>query len=502
MLLSSKRSRKRVRRTRTSIENSSRVPGRPVKPPCELVPSRKKLKAEARRVYDQHSASPNMTSFELSPLERLPVEIIQHIFFDALEVNLANVSQTLNRALSQESIYHALILFAYFDDDGRHPVEHRHFRPAQFRRISLEDRLQLQVGILKCRWCTLGRIKSCMPTLGRLVMVQAWHEERDFEQKTFHDLLQGRDRAPQEMIRVPNEDLLQIAPLPQLDDELEMQQHFSVALSSVYYSQLGEDQVVGPVSANGFLPFIQCWDYFPIVPDNPDGLVHKIVGYARAALGAMVVPDKLLEGSPWTRQKLEFLQLLRQGLRYRRHSDFIILRASAMIKGMESAITEGNVMILRVLVELHERIASLYQDGPDLDRNYERILTTEEDSNPSLDALPPQLFHLATKQGSNGSALLSLLIRVSWRSVHPDDPILTGWALRAAAKGDPIGRWLRKYMAGEYGEDFRQRPVFINGAVSWRLREEDYPFPEKSFTEEVGYIHDHAADKPMRRWPG
>ncbi len=452
--------------------------------------------------HEQQSKSTTVSSPALSSLETLPLEIVQHIFFDALEVNLASASRTLNQALSKESIYFALILFAYFDDDGRHPVETKHFRPAQFRRISLEDRLQLQVGILKCRWCTVGRVKACMPTLSRLVMVQAWYEERNFERKTFRHLLQGQDRAPKDIIRVPNDELLQFAPLPELDDDPEMQQHFSVSMSSPYYSQVEGDQLVGPVSTNGFLPFIQSWDYFPLVEDNPDGLVHKIVGHARAAVGAMVMPDKLLEGNPWTREKLEFLQLLRQGLRYKKHSEFIIIRASAMIKGMESAITEGNAMILRVLIELHERIASLYQDGPDLDRNYERVLTTDLDSNPSLDSLPPHLFHLAAKQKSGSSILLSLLLRVSWRSVHPDDPVLTGWALRAEARGDPLGRWLRRYMEGTYGDDFRQRPVFINGAVSWRLREEDYPFPETSFTVEVGYIHDHAPDKPMTRWPG
>ena len=502
MLLPGRRSQKRAKHTSSSDESSSRRAGRPFKHRVERVPNRKKLKEEARKFHDEHSHSTKMAPLALSLLETMPVELIEHIFFDALEVNLANASRTLNQALSKESIYQALILFAYFDDDGRIPVETKLFRPAQFRRVSLEDRLQLQVGILKCRWCTVGRIKACMPALSRLVMVQAWHEEQKFEKKTFRHLLQGRNRAPKDLIRVPNDELLAIASLPEVDDDFEMQQHFSASMSSPYYSQAQEDHLIGPVSTNGFLPFIQCWDYFPLIEDNPDGLVHKIVGHARAALGAMVIPDELLSGSPWTREKLEFLQLLRQGLRYKKHSEFIIIRASAMIRGMESAIAEGNVMILRVLIELHERIASLYQDGPDLDRNYERVLTTSTDSNPSLDALPPHLFHLAAKRTSGSSALLSLLLRVSWRSVHPDDPILTGWALRAEAKGDPLGRWLKRYMEGFYGDDFRRRPVFINGAVSWRLREEDYPFPETSFTSEVGYIHDHAPDKPMTRWPG
>jgi hypothetical protein len=476
-----------------------------MKPPAELAPSRKERRVQAQKIFDQHSEFRNMAPVPaLSSLEMLPVEIIQHIFFDSLEVNLANTSLTLNRALSQEAIYHALILFAYFDDDGHHPVETRHFRPAQFRRTSLEDRVKLQIGILKCKWCSLDRIHACMPALSRLKMVQEWHQERNYEQEKYQRLLRGSDRAPKEIIRVPYErPILDIAPLPELDDDAAMQQHFSSKISSQYWELRPEvaANLVGPTSPEGFLPFMQCWEYYPSPEDNSDGLVYKIIGCAAGILGVMVIPDKLLEGNPWTDNRVSFLQLLRQGIRYKKHSEYLLIRASAMMRGMESAIHEGNSDVLRVLIELHDRIAGLYQDAPELDRNYERITTSDLDSNPSLDALPARLFHLASKQGPAGSALLSLLIRASWRSIHPDDPVLTGWALRAEASGDRLGKWLKKYMEGAYGDDFRSRPVFINGAVSWRLREGDYPFPEESFTAEIGYIHDHAPDEPVRPWP-
>ena len=445
-----------------------------------------------------------MADSTLSPLEQLPVEIIQHIFFDSLEVNLPSASQTLNRALSKKSIYRALILFAYFDDDGENPVETKHFRPAKFRRLSLDDRVRLQVGILKCRWCTLEHIKSCMPTLSRLVMVQAWHEEQKSEHKTYPNLLRGSDRAPADIIRVPNQDFIAVAPLPDLENERETQQHFSAKRNSIYYTfHVGRDQSIGPATADGFLPLIQCWEHFTHPEDNPDDLVHKIIGYARATLGTMVIPDKLLEGSPWTEEKIEFLQLLRQGLRFKRHSDFIIVRMSAMLRGMESAIREGKVEILRVLIELHHRIVTLYQDRPDLDESYEQDQEIELDEDPphAESTIPSHLFHLTTKQGPLSSALLSLLLRTSWKSVNPDDPVLTGWALRAKADHDPLGRWLMKYMEGAYDDDFRQHPVFINGATTWRLREQRYPFPETSFTAEVGYIRDFAPDGSMSRWP-
>lgn len=470
---------------------------------CELAPSRKEVKTLARRMHEQgQMATDNTPTPAPSHLEKLPTEIIQYIFFEALETDLANTCSTINQILSQEWVYRSLILFAYFDDDGEHPVETKHFQPAHFRGLSLDDRLRLQVGILKCRWCTLKRIKSCMPILSRLTMVQAWHRERTFEQKTFAELLRG-DRVPKNIIRVPNGELLNIAPLPNLDEDSAMEQHFSAKkFSDFYFRYEAQAKPTEPTSNDGFLAFIQCWDYSPLVRDNPDGLVHKTVGHATATLGVMVIPDKLLEGNPWTGESIELLRLLRQGLRYKRHSEYLIIRSSAMVKGMENAITAGRVDVLTILVELHERVAGLYEDAPDLDKNYDRLLTSERNTNSSLNALPLHLFHSATQQGIVSSMLLLLLIRASWRSINLDDPILTGWALRAEARGNVVGKWLRNYMEGAYIQEFQHRPVFINGGISWRLREADSPFPERSFTDEAGYVHDHAPDKPMRRWPG
>jgi hypothetical protein len=500
MLILPKRARKRKQPVPSTLETSQGKRGRPMKSPDELTVPRRDRKARAQQVHQQSTHASQMAPpTDLSTFERLPIEIIQHIFFYALEVNLANASRSLNLALSKESIYRALILFAYFDDDGSSPVESKQFRPAEFRRLDSEDRVRLQYGILKCRWCSLDRIKGCMPALSRLTMVQAWHREQVYEEKTFTNILGDATFAPREIIRVPDEQLLDIAPLPDIIDGASMQAHFSARLQCPYYGIFQfAPTAIGPTNEDGFLPFIQYWDYSPLVENNSDGLVHKLVGHATATLGAMVIPDKLLEGEPWTDDKVYFLQLLRQGLRYKQHSEYIVVRRAAMLQGMESAIRDGSVKILRILVELHERIGALYQDGPNLDQEND----SGRGSNVSLNSLPPYLFHRAARAGTSSSDLLSLLIRVSWRSIDPDDTILTGWALRAEAAGDRLGRWLKKYMEGYGGQDFHGRPVFMNGAVSWRLRAENFPFPETSFTDEARYLHDHAPDLPMKRWAG
>ena len=36
--------------------------------------------------------------------------------------------------------------------------------------------------------------------------------------------------------------------------------------------------------------------------------------------------------------------------------------------------------------------------------------------------------------------------------------------------------------------------LFVNGSLTWRRGAGDYPFPETSFTEELGYLRDGALD--------
>ena len=111
-------------------------------------------------------------------LERLPVELIEHIFLLTLEVNMARASPLIGRRLSHEPIYRVLILFSFFDDDRLNPVEERHFAPATYRPLSVEEKTRLQQGVLGCRWCTISRIRDYMPILMRLAIIQEWHQER------------------------------------------------------------------------------------------------------------------------------------------------------------------------------------------------------------------------------------------------------------------------------------------------------------------------------------
>ena len=124
-------------------------------------------------------------------LERLPAELIEQIFFHSLEVNMARASSFIGKVLAKESVYKVLILFAFYHEfippfqieymKGKSPVERKHFAPATYRTLSVEQRRSLQRGVLNTRWCTSERIERQLPTISRLQLIHRWHTDRAME---------------------------------------------------------------------------------------------------------------------------------------------------------------------------------------------------------------------------------------------------------------------------------------------------------------------------------
>ena len=166
-----------------------------------------KTSSELKTPKKQKMASPTSTTSPTksqSWLERLPVELIEQIFLEALEVNMAKASPYLGRDPAKESIYRMLILFAFFDDDGQGPTETKHFRPAVYRVLSLEEKLRLQKGILVTRWCTFGRIKQQLPVLARLRIVKEEPYARDREDEVKRALALQQQLQQQDLFARPS----------------------------------------------------------------------------------------------------------------------------------------------------------------------------------------------------------------------------------------------------------------------------------------------------------
>lgn len=449
----------------------------------QLAISRKVRTEQAKRFHTQNqSKMMDSQEKERSPLEQLPVELIQQIFFYSFEINMPRASPHLSQVLSKSTIYTSLILFAYFDDDGESAVEDKYFRPAEYRRVSVYDKVRLQSGILDCKWCTLERIKRCMSILSRLQIVQAWHRESKAESDLhFRDI----DVPP----HVPNELVRDVAGLPRLDQTEALERHFLTKMEPPFYGNLdGDAHAIGPVGYGNYLPRVITWKS----STDEEGSLHKTTHHAVSTLAARVIPASLLTKAPWTEEQLELLQLLRQGMRFLDRERVLVISAAALFEGMANAIRERKAKVLLVLLELH--FATMRHSlGLRLPEGNRGLRMDQRQFGPqSPHPLPLDLFHLACKQGPASSALLSLLIREGIDSIPPDDEVLTTWALRARADGDELAKWLLRHMEGtnDYGLP-RWSLLFRNGRLTWPRSEGEYPFPEQSFTDKIGYVYQY-----------
>ncbi|KAJ5708701.1 hypothetical protein N7488_008502 [Penicillium malachiteum] len=116
----------------------------------------------------------------LSILEALPVEVIEQIFLYSLNINFARASPVLAAAVSSERIYRLLILLAFWDDPGEHPVSaeiKRILSPVDYDYLGPLTRGRrsiLQSQVFSCRWCTMERLLKQVPTLMVLTIHRKW----------------------------------------------------------------------------------------------------------------------------------------------------------------------------------------------------------------------------------------------------------------------------------------------------------------------------------------
>jgi hypothetical protein len=444
-----------------------------------LAATRKKARLEAidpsshRHMNVVPNSKPNS---RISELERLPVELIQQIFLHSLELNLPQASTSLARSLSDESIYNSLILLAFFDDDGKHPVDEKIFAPAQYRELDLAEKLRLQTSILNSRWCTLQRLRRNLQPLSHLAIVQAWHEERNIELES--DVL-----LPDVPSITPSPALQAIASLPALSDRGATEQHFLARNSGCSGDSNG-----GTNEGSTYLPRLRTWTS----SKGTDGYNYKTIHGARGILNVRYIPNRLLRGSPWTPENLAFLKFIRQGWRFLQRDFVLTISPVAIFDGMASAIAECNSEALKVLLELH---FAAFQDETSYTRRTAsgRTWYAVSFSHP----IPLELFHLATRQ-RDSAELMGLLLREGIDSIQ-DDATLTKWALGARSGDNKIAGWLLRHMEGTEDYGLNGSSLFVNGNMTWRRAAGDYPFPEISFTEELGYLRDGAADfRPQR----
>jgi hypothetical protein len=457
-----------------------------MKPVSELLAS-KKAKLEHRlAVSNKRPPSPSAEKSPqnglLSHLERLPTELVQHIFFHCLEVDMIKASPVISKMLSTESTYKLLILFAFFDDDGVHPVETDNFRPVSYRELPVQERIRLQEAILSCRWCSLKRVQDCMRTLTRLKMVQEWHREHNVSKHWPADLA----TASMKGINPPA--------LPALDDTTALEYYFHV------HKQETDAENTTEAEQTEYLPWLRPYT----VRLSSDNRLIKHVQKIRpghrlvftSTLAVRHIPPKLLTGQPWTPEKLHFLTLLRQGFRHLTRDFILHISVTALFLGMASAITSNNLTALLILLELHDSAFHIKKTGmtshlANHSHRNQRFITS--DAHP----LPLSLFHLAIKHPlPTAEPLLSLLIRGGLDSIPKDDALLTKWALTATTSdgaASSIAAFILSYMEGGLG-CFNGEEIFRHGSLVAGFLQRFECSSVASFAEEIGY------EAPTRNW--
>ncbi|KIW93561.1 uncharacterized protein Z519_06166 [Cladophialophora bantiana CBS 173.52] len=412
MLMPAKRPRLERRATTDRRNGMRNGRGRPMKQFNELKPSRKDRTLQSSIIHKQLTAEIE-TPKEASALELLPVEIIEQIFFDCLELNLPRASPHLARALSRRSIYSALVLFAYFEVDSSSYVETRHFLPAAFRVIGCDNQRRLQEDILRTRWCTLDLLQSCMPALARLTMLRLWHRQKEKIDRAKEETIAERTDNQESFgngIVLPDFDSI----LPALDDQSSMEKYFSLEAAMLPNGQ--QDQTASSETSNEYLnSFIETSPDWAI--QRPWTSHHLLPTWTTKSIFAVyVIPDNIVLRKPWTDTNMKLLRLLIQGIRPEGLGDQGVPSFQAMCDGMANAIQEGNVKALRVLVNLNDTIGRAGQ------------------------ALPLSLLHLACQQPTlpvhlQCRIMLQLLRNPATcaKIVAADDEILLRWALRTAS---------------------------------------------------------------------
>ena len=103
------------------------------------------------------------SSGRLAPIETLPVELLQRVFFESLEFNLPRASLPIARALSSHVVFTWLIRLAFSSENSSSDAALFviPFLPFDYFGLSDDQRTALQTEVLKCRWCTVQLVRQC-----------------------------------------------------------------------------------------------------------------------------------------------------------------------------------------------------------------------------------------------------------------------------------------------------------------------------------------------------
>ncbi|KAL1970247.1 hypothetical protein VTN77DRAFT_5407 [Rasamsonia byssochlamydoides] len=471
------------------FHNNNRLnsqPSRPRRPKgrpmlsFELKSASQEKRAAATRPVAAAAASnitnPTKQRRKASLLECLPVELIEKIFLYALDINLPRASPTLAAAVSSERIYRVLILLAFWDDSESpqandsysQAVISRALRPADYVPLEDEERRHLQSSILRCRWCTLDRIRAQLPELMRMTVQKHWFGAGI----TMDEAQQGA--------------------LTRFLDRKEDIRTF-------------EGTGPGPNKKTYVLSIDPLVSVTIHCPEIGYRKTHRV-------LSVRTFPDKLLRGGGeegFRDDDIACLEMLRHAYGFDASGGLdVSFSRDALQEGIHNALVQHNARALTTLLKIDE-----YFTRRRIENNTAaNAAISSIDPDMRYYSLPAEHFRTAVRVAGHDPTFFQLLLRANAESLPFDDPDITQWAMDLESHHHhnndknnyshaALGHWLLDFMT-RLPRDIdaaranpREAAVFYLGAANRNVqmgrRYLDEVVPEvpelRSWMEEVSY---------------
>lgn len=339
-------------------------------------------------------------------IEALPVEIIEKIFLNSLNLNFPRASRILGAALSREHIYRLLIILAFWDDspmdNPNSEAIYRLLAPLEYVPITYDERIVLQEQIFRCRWLNMKRVQEQLPTITILTIHRQWinagikmepNEQAKLDRfmaRKDNTLRKTTGKGPplRRLINDPSLQRLVKSPGPQ---EYEL-----VLLPNVLVA---------------------------VVPCNLQLTI------ARPTLQLPAFPPHLLRGrsTGFTEEDVQFLEMLRIcSYNYKPEDTPIVPSASTTVdrtainEGIANAIRTQNMDALTTLLKIDEYIFRFLRR-----KNW-----------PNLYTIPEEHFISVTKTGCDNPArniaFMQALVRASAESLPHDSTEIAEWSFEMA----------------------------------------------------------------------
>ena len=376
----------------------------------------------------------------LSPLESLPVELLQSIFLYSLNLALPQCSPRLGSALSSKHVKKDLVTRAFCVCRATRGSARDSISDIDEKDTELTEQYRsLQSGLLRLKWMTSGLFKECIDTfLVRIaarefgaVLTKYGPKEPLPTMENYYELLESADDW---------DDTGSICDSHTLVKELRDGRLLRLYMSR---SEIGFNiRTVGPL-ANGTPPDVDPW------PSDEFSMSHYCI---RSSL-----PSRLLHG-PWSEEKCEFLELLLEG---NFSVDWLYSTNGEIAdKGLDDAIREGNLRALGILVVTvkspgFEREVGERREG---DGEFEYGTTVQEvDGHDYVHLWRKFFWHVGVLPRTSHLRLAVIecdcppdivyhLLGADTSHIDLEDRELVGWAVEKRKQGDWRGKWLLKLL--------------------------------------------------------